>query len=58
MGELNEGILQPCGKAIASAFFIKIPYCVTIFDHNQNPAGKIFVQVQRTVRPAITIEIS
>jgi len=45
-------------KAIASAFFIKIPYCVTIFDYNPNPAGNIFVQAQRTVRPAKTIKIT
>jgi len=57
VGELNGGILQSCRNAIASAFFINIPDCATIFDHNQNPAGKIFVQAQRTVRPAITIEI-
>ncbi|NEP59244.1 MAG: hypothetical protein F6K31_19880 [Symploca sp. SIO2G7] len=41
------------GKAHGS---IPTPHVVE-YKHNQNPAGKIFVQAQKTVRPARTIEI-
>ena len=41
------------GKAHAG---VQTPHVVE-YRHNQNPAGNIFVQAERTVRPAIADEI-